>query len=60
MQDFLPVDKFVRVHKSYLVAINKIRSVKGNEIIIKVKNIDKSIPLGVTFKDNVLKQLGIS
>ena len=60
MQDFLPVDRFVRVHKSYLVALNKIRAVKGNEIIIKVNSTDKSIPLGVTFKENVLKKLGIS
>jgi DNA-binding LytR/AlgR family response regulator len=60
MQDFLPADKFIRVHRSYILAINRIRTVKGNEIFIKTKNnTDKPIPIGVTFRENALKQLGI-
>jgi len=58
--EILPCDKFIRVHKSYLVAINQVHAVRGNEIIIKLKDADKTIPIGTKFKENVLRQLGIS
>src|ERR1035437_5735169 len=51
MQEFLPRDKFVRIHKSYLVAITKIRIVKRNEIAIEINNSEKSIPLGLKYKE---------
>jgi DNA-binding LytR/AlgR family response regulator len=57
--EILPYDKFIRVHKSYLVAINQVHAVRGNEIIIKFKDSDKTIPIGIKFKENVLRQLGI-
>ena len=60
MQELLPGHKFIRVHKSFYVAIDKVQSVKGNEIIVKLKDTEKNIPLGITYKENVLKQLGIS
>ena len=44
--------KFMRVHKSYIVAINKITTVEGNRIILK--NINADILLGDTFRDEFL------
>jgi len=58
MQDQLPCDKFLRVHKSYIVAVDKIKAVIGNDIILKFNN--EMIPIGLTYKDQVLRQLGIS
>ena len=58
MQDQLPCDKFLRVHKSYIVAVDKIQAVSGNDIILKFNN--EMIPIGLTYKDQVLRQLGIS
>lgn len=43
----LPDDNFFRVHKSYLVAINKIKSIERNRITIG----DKIIPISDTYKD---------
>jgi DNA-binding LytR/AlgR family response regulator len=60
IQELLPGHKFIRVHKSFYIAIDKVQSVKGNEIIVKLKGGDKNIPIGITFKENVLKQLGIN
>ena len=60
MQELLPCDKFIRIHKSYIVAISKIQSLVSNEIIVKWKDKEFNVPVGSTFKDNVLKQLGIS
>ena len=47
IEEILPVDNFIRVHKSYIVAINKIDSVERNRITIG----DKIIPVSNTYKD---------
>jgi hypothetical protein len=39
--------------------IEKVQSMRGNELIVRAKNGVKEIPVGITFKENVLKQLGI-
>jgi DNA-binding LytR/AlgR family response regulator len=60
IQDILPCDRFIRVHKSYIVAANRITAIRGNQITLDVKTADKTIPIGITYKDNVLKKLGIN
>ena len=48
----LPAADFLRVHKSFIVAANKINVIEGNRIKIG----DHSIPIGQTYKHN-LKRL---
>ncbi len=48
LEELLPSDKFVRVHRSYIVYIEKIRTVKGSMLELE-KGIN--IPLGVKYKD---------
>ncbi len=43
----LPAKNFIRVHKSYIVAINKIASIERNRIYIK----DAVIPVGDLYKE---------
>ncbi|PSK91569.1 LytR/AlgR family response regulator transcription factor [Taibaiella chishuiensis] len=43
----LPQDRFVRVHKSYIVSLEKIDSLERNRIFIK----DQVIPVGDTFRE---------
>ena len=52
-EEFLPAQRFVRVHKSYLVAVAKIESIERNRIKIK----DKLIPISDTYKDGFYKLL---
>ena len=47
----LPVDKFIRIHKSYLVASKEITSVRKNSVFID----DKEFPVGETFRVNIEK-----
>lgn len=49
----LPNDLFLRVHKSYLVNIKSIDKIHHNDIYIQ----DKIIPLGTTYKQEVLKKI---
>src|SRR5476651_907739 len=51
MEDALPEKHFIRVHKSYIVAINKIDSIERSRIWIK----DKIIPVGDTYRDEFFK-----
>lgn len=52
MEEQLPSDKFMRVHKSYIIALNAIKSIDGNIIIL---DMDKAeIPLGSSFRDALL------
>jgi DNA-binding LytR/AlgR family response regulator len=48
----LPQNEFVRVHKSFIVAINKIESIRNKTITIQ----DKQIPIGNRFEENFQRQ----
>lgn len=51
MEDALPAKHFIRVHKSYIVSINKIDSIERSRISIG----DKIIPVGDTYRDDFFK-----
>ncbi|MCX6271401.1 MAG: LytTR family DNA-binding domain-containing protein [Bacteroidetes bacterium] len=48
MEDILPADQFVRVHRSYIVSIDKILSIERN----RIKIADTLIPIGENYKKN--------
>lgn len=48
MSENLPVGKFLRVHKSFIINTNKIKSVTKNRIIIH----DRWIPVGESYKSD--------
>lgn len=53
VEQYLEGQAFMRVHKSYIVAIPKIEAIDNNELLIK----DHRIPISRNFKDRVLKQI---
>ncbi len=50
MEEVLPVNRFFRVHKSFIVAIDKIDTVTKSRLMIK----ENSIPIGDTFKESFI------
>ncbi|MGV3763563.1 LytR/AlgR family response regulator transcription factor [Parapedobacter sp.] len=54
MEDILPSNRFVRVHRSYIVALDKIASIERGRIFIE----DKVIPVGDTYRDAFYKYIG--
>lgn len=54
LENMLPKDAFLRIHRSYIVAINRIDSFNGETIDI-AKN---ELPIGRLFKHDVNSQLG--
>ena len=53
IDEALPDHLFVRVHKSYIVALDKIESIERSRIAIA----DKIIPIGDTFRDYFFKMI---
>ncbi|HEX6849724.1 MAG TPA: LytTR family DNA-binding domain-containing protein [Chitinophagaceae bacterium] len=53
LQEELPVKQFMRVHKSFIIARNKIKFIEGNYVQVE----DKSIPIGATYRNEVLASI---
>lgn len=53
LEEILPPNRFIRVHKSYIVALDKINTIERQEIYIK----DKIIPIGITYSEQFFKLL---
>ena len=53
MQQLFPVSQFIRVHKSFIVAKDKIRRVEKNRIIIG----DHQIPIGRNYKEEMERKI---
>lgn len=49
----LPPDKFIRVHRSYIIAIDNITAIDDNVVIIG----KQLIPVGAVYKENLTKRL---
>jgi two-component system, LytTR family, response regulator len=52
--NLLPADKFVRIHRSFVVAINKIDKVERHQVTIK----GKTIPVSEAYSQNLSEALG--
>lgn len=53
MEDMLPSSRFLRVHRSYIVALHAITAVNGNVVEIG----KQEIPVGTTYKEELMKRL---
>src|ERR1700744_1416945 len=56
MEEKLPAEGFARVHKSYIVALDKITSFKRNRLMLG----NAEIPVSDNYKDKVLNYIGLS
>lgn len=53
VEDYLPADRFIRVHKSYIVSASRIDSIEGNDIRIG----EHYIPISRNLKEEVMDKL---
>lgn len=53
VEDYLPSDKFIKTHKSYIIAAAKIDSIEANEIRIGQHH----VPISRNLKDEVMEKL---
>lgn len=53
VEEYLPGDRFLKVHKSFIVALDKIESIEGNEVILS----GHRIPVSRNLKDEVMEKI---
>ena len=51
LEEKLPADKFIRVHRSFIISLNKVKSINGNSVDIN----SKSVPIGKLYRDAFMK-----
>lgn len=54
LEDKLPLSKFKRIHRSYIVNIDKIEAIVGNMIEVMEKNQPKHLPIGKNYREELL------
>lgn len=55
LEELLPKNKFIRVHRSFIINKEKIRIIVGNRVYIG----QKVIPIGSNYKDSFFREIGI-
>lgn len=55
----LPSKKFIRIHRSFIVNMSKISVIQDNGVEIKVKNEVVTIPIGKSYKDQLMKDINL-
>jgi len=51
IEKLIPMSRFTRIHKSYIVNIDKIKSIDGNNVILSST---VELPIGISFKENFI------
>lgn len=54
----LPQDSFMRVHRSYILNLKKIKSIDSSIVIIEES--DKRVPIGGSYKEELFKRLNLA
>lgn len=55
LEDKLPVTRFKRIHRSYIVSIDKIHAIDGSSVDLFEKGQLKQLPIGKNYRDEVLE-----
>lgn len=55
LEDKLPAAHFKRIHRSYIVGIDKINAIVGNMVEILEKNQPKHLPIGKNYREELLQ-----
>lgn len=53
IEEQLPTSRFIRIHKSFIVSLEAVRYLEGNQLKVG----EEMLPVGLTFKDKVLEKL---
>lgn len=54
VEEQLPQQQFMKIHKSYLIALNKVKAIEGNEVVLHNNH---HIPISRALKDDVMNRI---
>lgn len=55
LEDRLPATRFLRIHRSFIIAVDKITAIEGNTVLLR--NVKESILLGETYRPAFLEKM---
>lgn len=55
LMHMLPTDKFIRIHRQFIVPITKIESISGNTVYLK----DKELPVGRSYRNDLKQKMNL-
>jgi len=53
LEEELPADQFLRIHKSFIVAIGKVSALEGNQVVVG----KEKLPIGASYREGVMGRL---
>ena len=59
IENQLPMVKFKRVHRSFIVNVSRITSIEDNSVVIKMTDSKKVIPIGKSYRDKLLNEINL-
>lgn len=59
LESQLPSDKFIRIHRSFIINMDKIDAIEDNYVIVTYGGRKKSFPIAKSFRDNLLMKIKI-
>jgi DNA-binding LytR/AlgR family response regulator len=59
ISDKMPTDKFMRIHRSFIVNFNKIKVIEDNSVVIKTDSGTKIIPIGKSYRDKLMNDINL-
>ncbi len=57
--DKMPSTTFIRVHRSFIVNLAKIKVIEDNSVIVKTSDGSKIIPIGKSYKDKLMNDINL-
>jgi len=57
--DKLPMVKFKRIHRSYIININRIKGIEDNQVIIELEDEKKLLPIGKSYKEKLMQDINL-
>lgn len=59
IENQLPMVKFKRVHRSFIVNVSRITSIEDNSVVIKMTEGKKVIPIGKSYREKLLNEINL-
>lgn len=59
ISDKMPSERFMRIHRSYIVNFSKISAIEDNSVIIRTESGNRVIPIGKSYKDKLLNDINL-
>jgi len=59
IENQFPENQFIRIHRSYIVNLQKILAIEDNYVIVAYNEHKKSFPISKSMKENILKKIKI-